>query len=120
MHFEDIPGIRAPFHSDPDKEARRSAADRSMAHLLALEKRHGSWFVGDDGRARFQNGEDLAYRMVRDGYAVPAMDRKDLTKAQQASQRAGRGLWAAAINPAGVMVAQGARTLLNASDELTR
>jgi len=118
MTLDSIPGIRAPFQSDPDKEVRRAAGARAKAHLEALAKRHGPWAAGDDGRVRFKSGEDVAYRMVRDGYAVPTLDRKDLVKTQRAAQRAQRGAWT--VEPAMVLAGQCARALINASDELTR
>lgn len=118
MTLDSIPGIRAPFQSDPDKEVRRLAGARAKAHLEALQHRYGGWAADKDGRARFKNGEDVAYRMVRDGYAVPMLDRKDLVKTQRAAQRAGRGAWT--VEPALALAGQCTRALINASDELTR
>lgn len=118
MTLDSIPGIRAPFHGDPDKEVRGAAGARAQAHLEALAKRHGPWAASQDGRVRFKNGEDVAYRMVRDGYAVPTLDRKDLVKTHRAAQRAGRGAWT--VEPALALAGQCTRALINASDDLTR
>lgn len=118
MNFYSIPGIRAPFLSDPSPKVRRESEDRAIAHLKALEARYGAGQHGKDGRVRFRSGEDVAYRMVRDGYAVPTLDRRDLVKTQRAARRAQRGAWT--VEPAIALAGQCTRALLNASDELTR
>lgn len=120
MFMKDVPGIQAPFYSDASIEVRMAAAKKAQEHLDYLDKKYGFRKSGKDGRVRFKNGEDVAFRMVRDGYAVPDVDRKDLQKTLAESKKAQRGQWSVDLLAVSNVTERCCRGLIQWGDEFTR
>lgn len=127
-----LDGVYAPFQRSLDPEMPTRARNEAQAHLDALLGRYG---VGStytkDGRqnVRLKNGESLAHRMVRDGFAVPAKDAtKHVKNAEEIARKGKKGLWATGVLsatgewlPRGMdLVELAARHVLDSGEELTR
>lgn len=126
--IDDLAGVRAPFQNSDNAAARVMGRDEAQHHLDGLVDRYGLGPVERlrSGRitAKLATGEDLAYRMVRDGFAVPGTGSRDaMRKAHEGAKRQRRGLFdghefvaTAALD----LAVAGARRIIADSDTLTQ
>lgn len=120
MKMEDLKTIKPPFQTDKLKQVRDKACLKSQARLDALIKRYGEPVSGDDGVLRFKNGEDVAGRLIRDGFAVPVDPKKPFyARLMSEAKKDQRGLFK--IDKETERMAMIAvKRFLDISDELTR
>lgn len=102
-----LAGVNVPNQGVETKDGSLDAGDESKAHLEHLFAKYGSRGIsmettdGRDGQKelvmRLSNGENIAHRMIRDGYALPSdceeqsYIREDLARNADIGDR---GLWA--------------------------
>lgn len=126
--IDDLAGVRPPFQNSDNAAARVMGRDEAQHHLDGLVDRYGLGPVERlrSGRitARLGTGEDLAYRMVRDGFAVPGAGSKDaIKKAHEGAKKQRRGLfdtYDTAATAALDLAVAGARRIITDSDTLTQ
>lgn len=102
-----LAGVNIPKQGVSTKDDSLDAGDEAKAHLEHLIHRFGErgmqmeTIPGRDGQRelvmRFSNGENVAHRMLRDGYALPSdCEHQNFIRedAARTADRNDRGLWA--------------------------